>query len=61
MEAGEWQRAVISMESTGHYWKALVYELEDLSWVTFVQVNPSHVKKIIEKKRRNKKNQYPMV
>ena len=48
MDASGYSKAVIGMESTGHYWKALAYELEALSWVTLVQVNPSHVKKVKE-------------
>lgn len=39
---------VIGIESTGHYWKALAYFLDDLPWITLVTVNPAHVKKAKE-------------
>ncbi len=41
-------KAVVGIESTGHYWKPLAYYLDKQPSVHLVQVNPAHVKKAKE-------------
>lgn len=39
---------IAGLESTGHYWEALGYYLEETAGINVVQVNPKHVKKTKE-------------
>ncbi len=48
MKAENLDHAVVGIESTGHYWKALAYYLDNFPFIELVQVNPAHVKKAKE-------------
>lgn len=39
---------IVGLESTGHYWEALAFFLEDKAGIKLVQVNPKYVKKTKE-------------
>lgn len=41
-------KAVVGIESTGHYWKPMAYYLDNQPFIQLVQVNPAHVKKAKE-------------
>lgn len=38
------EKAIIGMEPTGHYWKACARYLKQIDWIKVVTVNPFHVK-----------------
>ena len=38
------EKVIIGMEPTGHYWKAFARYLQKVEWMTVVTVNPFHVK-----------------
>jgi len=38
------EKVIIGMEPTGHYWKACARYLKQISWIKVVTVNPFHVK-----------------
>ena len=38
------EKAIIGMEPTGHYWKACARYLKQIEWIKVVTVNPFHVK-----------------
>lgn len=48
MKGGNYNSAVIGVESTGHYWKPFTYYFDGLPNIHLVQVNPAHVKKAKE-------------
>lgn len=38
------EKVIIGMEPTGHYWKSCARYLKDIEWIKVVTVNPFHVK-----------------
>lgn len=38
------KKAIVGMESTGHYWKSCARYLKKIEWIKVVTVNPFHVK-----------------